>query len=165
MVRHHVAPPPPRVKTWTASIRTPDGNEIPVPHLNPYIAFKNTARDAMQFYQHVLGGDLQISTFDDFPEMVPDPSERPLVMHSQLTTDDGLVLMASDTPSVQPYVQPQGVSVSLTDGDVDYLQKAWDGLTDGATVIMPFAEAPWGGHFGMFTDRFGINWMIASSND
>ncbi|MCF8589779.1 VOC family protein [Gordonia sp. HY285] len=131
-------------------------------HLNPYISFRNNARDAMEFYHEVLGGELVVSTFEDFPDMVPDPSERTLVMHAQLTTDDDLVLMASDTPSVMPYTAPTGISVSLSGSDVDELRRAWAGLTDGATVTMPFDQAPWGAYFGMFTDRFGIAWMIAS---
>ncbi|GAA4659802.1 VOC family protein [Gordonia humi] len=131
-------------------------------NLNPYISFKNNARDAMEFYRTVLGGDLIITTFADFPDMVPDPAERELVMHSQLTTDDGLVLMGSDTPSTMPYAPPTGISVSYSGSDVDELRRIWDGLSDGGTVAVPFAQAPWGAWFGMFTDRFGIAWMVAS---
>lgn len=133
-----------------------------MPNLNPYISFKNQARDAMDFYHATLGGTLDVTTFEDFPDMVPDPAERTLVMHSQLTTDDGLVLMASDTPSMMPYADPAGISVSLSGSDVDALRRAWDGLADGGTVTMPFDQAPWGGYFGMFTDRFGIAWMVAT---
>ncbi|WP_143965732.1 VOC family protein [Gordonia zhaorongruii] len=133
-----------------------------MPNLNPYVSFKDTARQAMEFYQQALGGDLDISTFEAFPDMV-DPSEAANVMHAQLTTEDGLVLMASDTPSTMGYQPPQGISVSLSGPDVDKLRTWWDKLSEGGEPTMPFAEAPWGGYFGMFTDRFGIAWMVASS--
>ena len=131
--------------------------------LNPYLSFHRNAREAMEFYRSVLGGDLQISTFADFPDMVPDPAERDLVMHAQLTTDDGLVLMASDTPSVMPYTAPAGISVSYSGDDLDELRRVWDALSADGAVGMPFAEAPWGAWFGMVTDRFGIDWMVASA--
>ncbi len=131
-------------------------------NLNPYLAFHDNARAAMEFYQQALGGDLDISTFGEMPEMGYEPSEAHLVMHAQLTTPDGLVLMASDTPASMDYVRPQGFSVSLSGTDADMLRQAWDRLSDGGNVTMPFEPAPWGGLFGMFTDRFGIDWMIAA---
>ncbi|MGX1933007.1 VOC family protein [Microbacterium resistens] len=134
-------------------------------NLNPYLSFRDNAREAMEFYQGALGGELDISTFESFPDMVQGPDEASLVMHAQLTTPDGLVLMASDTPSAMPYAAPQGVAVSLSGPDADELRAAWDRLTDGASITMPFAPAPWGGLFGMFTDRFGIDWMVATTED
>ncbi|WP_424936182.1 MULTISPECIES: VOC family protein [Bacteria] len=133
--------------------------------LNPYLSFRDNARAAMEFYQQALGGELEVMTFEAFPEMVPDPSEATLVMHAQLTTPEGLVLMASDTPSVMPYAAPQGISVSLSGTDADALRAAWDKLSDGGTVAMPFERAPWGALFGMFTDRFGIQWMVNAGQE
>ncbi|ALJ21537.1 VOC family protein [Microbacterium sp. No. 7] len=128
--------------------------------LNPYISFKNSAREALEFYQSVLGGELQIDEFSSFPDMAP-AGEESLVMHGQLTTDDGLVLMASDTPSSMPYSPPGGISVSLSGDDAERLQAAWDGLAEGGAVIEPYQTPPWGGTFGMLTDRFGVVWMVA----
>lgn len=133
--------------------------------LTPYLSFHDNARVAMEFYQQALGGQLDISTFGEMPDMGHEPRDAELVMHAQLTTPDGLVLMASDTPSSMDYVRPQGFSVSLSGADVDAAQRAWDRLTDGGTIAMPFAPAPWGGLFGMFTDRFGIDWMIAAGEE
>lgn len=133
--------------------------------LSPYISFHQNAREAMQFYQSALGGDLTIDTFDAFPDMVPDEAERHLVMHARLTTPDGLLLMASDTPSVMPYKQPQGISVSYAGDDVDTVRAAWDALTVDGNITMPLDTPPWGGLFGMFTDKFGIDWMIAASTE
>ncbi|MDQ0261867.1 VOC family protein [Sinomonas atrocyanea] len=129
--------------------------------LNPYLSFKDNARDAMTFYQSVLGGELSISTFDDL-HAATDPSEGPLVMHSQLTTPSGFTLMASDTPSRMEYHPGNNFSVSLSGGPEteDELRGYWDRLTEGATVAMPLEKAVWGDTFGMLTDRFGIAWLV-----
>lgn len=129
--------------------------------LNPYLSFRNTARDALEHYHSVLGGSLDIMTFGSMPDMGYDPSESELVMHGQLTTDDGLVLMASDTPSSMEYRDPAGMSVSLSGDEADKLHAAWDGLSEGGTITVPLEAAPWGGEFGMFVDKFGIDWMVA----
>lgn len=129
-------------------------------NLNPYLSFRDNAREAMEFYQGVLGGELDVNVFSEFPDMLQDPSEGSLVMHAQLTTPDGLVLMASDTPSSMPYVAPQGFSVSLSGTSAETTRTVWEALSDGATITMPLAPAPWGGLFGMLVDRFGVDWML-----
>ena len=129
-------------------------------NLNPYLSFRPEARAAMEFYQSVLGGELDISVFGDFPDMVQNPDQHDLVMHAQLTTPDGLVLMASDTPDGMPYEKPQGISVSLSGNTQEETQRVWDGLAEGATITMPLDVPPWGGTFGMLVDRFGIAWML-----
>ena len=128
--------------------------------LNPYLSFQNQARDAMTFYQNVFGGDLDISTFGQYEGMVQDPAENDLVMHAQLTSPDGFVLMGADTPTGMPYSKPAGMSVSVSGDDESALEGFWDKLVDGGTVVMPFDTPPWGGRFGMLTDRFGIQWMV-----
>ena len=129
--------------------------------LNPYLSFRSNAREAIEFYRSVFGGDLEISTFGEYDGMVDDPSEKDLVMHSQLTSPDGFVLMASDTPSSMPYREPGGSSISVSGEDEAQLQRFWDGLAEGGSVTMPFDTPPWGGRFGMLRDKFGIDWMIA----
>ncbi|MEN2740566.1 VOC family protein [Microbacterium sp. X-17] len=128
--------------------------------LNPYLSFQGQAREAIEFYQSVLGGDLQIMTFGDMPDLGTEASENDLVMHGQLETRDGFTIMASDTPSSMPYVPAAGVSISVSGDDEAVLEQYWDGLSTGGTIALPFAPAPWGGRFGMFTDRFGISWML-----
>ena len=127
--------------------------------LNPYISFKDNAREAMNFYQSVLGGDLTVSTFDDF-HAAQDASEGPLVMHSQLSTPNGLTLMASDTPSRMEYSPGTNFSISLSGEDETELRGYWDKLTDGATVTMPLEKAMWGDTFGMLVDKFGVAWLV-----
>ncbi|WP_194396485.1 VOC family protein [Microbacterium atlanticum] len=129
--------------------------------LNPYLSFADQAREAMTFYQGVFGGELDISTFGQYEGMVQDPAEADLVMHAQLTSPDGFVLMAADTPTGMTWRQPAGMAVSVSGDDEALLQGFWDKLTDRGTVTMPFDTPPWGGRFGMLTDRFGIDWMVA----
>ena len=128
--------------------------------LNPYLSFKDQAREAMEFYRDVFGGELTVSTFSEYPGMTDNPAESDLVMHAQLTTPDGFVLMGSDTPSSMPYAPPAGIAVSVSGDDEASLQGYWDKLADGGSVTMPFETPPWGGRFGMLTDRFGVDWML-----
>jgi PhnB protein len=130
--------------------------------LNPYLSFRDSARSAMEFYHSVFGGELTIDTFASF-DMGQDPSENDLVMHAQLETPQGFTLMASDTPGSIPYETPAGFSVSLSGDDEVALEGFWNALAAGGTVTMPLDTPPWGGRFGMLTDRFGIAWMVAVS--
>jgi PhnB protein len=134
-----------------------------MPSLNPYLSFKANAREAMEFYQSVFGGDLEVSTFGTYEGMVEDPSENDLVMHAQLSTPDGFILMGSDTPARMGYEAPAGFSVSVSGDDETQLEGFWNGLAAGGAVTMPFEAPPWGGRFGMLRDKFGIDWMIAYS--
>jgi PhnB protein len=127
--------------------------------LNPYLSFGDNAREAMSFYESVFGGELTVSTFADFHASA-DPSEQQKIMHAQLETPDGLVLMAADTPEGMEYRPQAGVSVSLSGDDEAKLRGYWERLSEGGTVTMPFEKAPWGATFGMCVDRFGTNWMV-----
>jgi PhnB protein len=129
-------------------------------NLNPYISFRDQAREALEFYQSVFGGELALDTFAQF-DMGQDPSENDLIMHGQLETPAGFVLMAADTPSTMPYTPAAGVAISVSGDDEAALQAYWDALAADGTVGMPFETPPWGGRFGMVTDRFGIDWMLA----
>lgn len=136
-----------------------------MPSLNPYLSFKANAREAMEFYQSVLGGDLQVMTFADAGGMGVPPEEQALVMHSMLTTTEGFVLMGSDTPGHIEYVEPRGVQISISGEDEQTLRRYWDGLVSGGAVTMPLDPAPWGGLFGMGQDRFGVDWMVSVNAD
>ena len=66
--------------------------------LNPYLSFRDNARQAMDFYESVFGGELTRATFAEF-HASEDPAEQDKVMHSMLATDNGLTLMGADTPN------------------------------------------------------------------
>ena len=126
--------------------------------LNPYLNFKNNARAAMDFYKSVFGGQLTVTSFAD-GGMAQDPAEKDLVMHSQLESPGGYTLMGSDTPMSMGAPRPNG-TVSISGDDAMALEGYWKKLSDGATVAMPLAKAPWGDSFGMLVDKFGVSWMV-----
>jgi PhnB protein len=127
--------------------------------LNPYLSFRNTAREAMDFYQSVFGGELTRSTFAEF-HASDDPAEQDKIMHSMLTTGGGQVLMASDTPNSMDYAPGNNYSISLSGDDDAELRGYWEKLSARGTVTMPLSPAPWGDTFGMCTDRFGVSWLV-----
>jgi PhnB protein len=127
--------------------------------LNPYLGFRDNAREAMTFYESVFGGELTISTFADF-HASEDPAEQDKVMHSQLETPEGLVLMGADTPNRMDFEPQAGVSVSLSGDDAAKLRGWWERLSENGTVTVPFERAPWGDTFGMCVDRFGTSWIV-----
>lgn len=127
--------------------------------LNPYLNFRGEAREAMDFYQSVLGGELTRSTFGESHMDVP-ADEVDQIMHSQLQTPAGLALMAADIPSSMELASGSAISVSLSGDDEAELRGWFDGLSAGGTVTVPMAKAPWGDTFGMFTDKFGIDWLV-----
>jgi PhnB protein len=140
--------------------RTVEGEPTVSTLLNPYISFRDTARDALTFYQSVFGGDLALSTFGDF-HASDDPAETDKIMHGMLTTEKGLVLMGADTPNSMDYSPGNNISVSLSGDDEAELRGYYDKLSgDGGTVTVPMDRAPWGDIFGMCTDKFGIAWLV-----
>ena len=132
--------------------------------LNPYLGFRDNAREAMTFYQSVFGGELTLSTFGEF-QASEDPAEADKIMHAMLTTGQGMVLMGADTPNAMGYTPGSTVSVSLSGDDEAELRGYWDKLSaDGGTVTVPLEPAPWGDIFGMCTDRFGTAWLVNVNN-
>jgi PhnB protein len=127
--------------------------------LNPYLTFRDNAREAMEFYQSVFGGKLTISTFEEF-HASQDPSEKDKVMHANLEADNGMVLMGSDTPNQMEYHPGSSFSVSLSGDDEKELSGYFNSLAAGGTTSMPLNKAPWGDTFGMCADKFGVNWLV-----
>jgi PhnB protein len=126
--------------------------------LNPYLNFPGNARDAMEFYQTVFGGDLTVNTFGEFGNQ--DAAVADKVMHAMLESDRGYALMASDLGPGMEHVPGTNITLSLSGDDVDELRGYWEKLTDGGRVNMPLEKQVWGDEFGMCTDRFGIAWMV-----
>ncbi len=132
--------------------------------LNPYLSFRDNARQAMEFYHSVLGGELTMSTFAELHASV-DPAEQDKIMHAMVQGESGLVLMGADTPNGMEYSPPAGISVSLSGDDEAALRGYWEKLSDGGTVIEPLDRAPWGDIFGMCVDQFGISWLVNIRGD
>jgi len=129
--------------------------------LNPYLSFRDNAREAMEFYQSVFGGTLDITTYEEY-HASEDPAESDKVMHAQLSTDNGLVLMAADTPNSMELNPGDNVSISLSGAsdDEDELRGCYEKLKAGGQEMMPLEKAPWGDTFGLLQDRFGIYWLV-----
>ncbi|MCW2865891.1 MAG: 3-demethylubiquinone-9 3-methyltransferase [Marmoricola sp.] len=126
-------------------------------HLNPYLSFDGDARAAMEFYRDVLGGELTTTPYGEYADPQAPGAER--LMHAQLVTDDGIWLMAADTPPGAGAPSAGSITVSLS-GDDPRLREQWEQLAEGGQVTLPFEQQMWGDTFGMCTDRFGTPWMV-----
>jgi PhnB protein len=127
--------------------------------LNPYLSFKDNTREAMEFYRTVFGGKLDLSTFKDY-HASQDPNEDDLIMHSQLEAENGITIMASDTPNRMEYRAGTNMSMSLSGDNEAELKGYFEKLSAGGTVTMPLEKAMWGDSFGMLTDKFGVQWLV-----
>ncbi|MFI5780829.1 VOC family protein [Nocardia sp. NPDC051570] len=125
---------------------------------NSCITFKGNARQAMEFYREVFGGDLEVGTVADFG--APDSADGDKVMHARLDTAAGYTLMAWDFPDDWP---GNDVAVFLG-GDDDELRDYFEKLSVGGTVTLPLAQQVWGDEAGSLVDRFGISWMFNITN-
>ncbi len=126
--------------------------------LNPYIHFRDTARDALTFYAGVLGGEPTIMTFGGFG--MDDEAVAGLVMHGQLETPAGYTIMASDTPPGMTLPSGSSVTISLSGDDAEALRGYFAGLSEGGTVNAALEKQSWGDEFGQLTDRFGVSWLV-----
>jgi len=125
--------------------------------LNPYLNFNGDARQALEFYQGVFGGELALNTFGDMG--AADAPDAAKIMHGQLETAAGYTIMASDVPGHMEYQPAAGFSVSLS-GDDEDLRGYFAKLAAGGTLAMPLEKQAWGDEFGMCVDKFGISWMV-----
>jgi PhnB protein len=126
--------------------------------LNPYVSFDGNAREAMEFYRDVFGGDLTLGTYGEFG--AADSPDADKIMHGQLETPAGFTLMGADNPPGTPHSPGTNMAISLSGDDADDLRRYWDKLSDGGTVSVPLERQMWGDEFGMCTDRFGTAWMV-----
>jgi PhnB protein len=126
--------------------------------LNPYVSFSDTARQALEFYRGVFGGELTLSTFGESGMAGGPDADR--IMHGQLETPAGYTLMAADTPAGMERTVGTNMSVSLSGDDTEELRGYFDKLSDGGTVTMPLEKQMWGDEFGMCVDPFGVSWMV-----
>ena len=131
---------------------------------NPYINFKSNTREAMTFYQTIFGGKLTMRTFKEF-HASQEPGEDDLIMHAELLAENGMTLMASDTPSRMVYRPGTNFSLSLSGDNEAELTARFRKLSSGGTITMPLEKAPWGDTFGSCTDKFGVNWLVNISKN
>lgn len=127
--------------------------------LNPYLNFDGNTREALEFYKHVFGGELKISTFSDIPGMPVPEGYADKVMHGVLEAAD-VTIMASEGRPGEKVKVGDNVNLSLSGDDNDKLTGYFKGLSEGGQVTMPMALQAWGDVFGMCTDKYGINWLV-----
>ena len=126
--------------------------------LNPYISYAGNARQAMEFYQQVFGGDLTLHTFGEYG--APDAPEADKIMHGMLEAPNGFTLMGADTPPGMEHKPGTNMTVSLSGDDADELRGYWEKLSAGGNVSVPLEKQMWGDEFGMCEDQFGVPWMV-----
>ena len=126
--------------------------------LNPYISFANNAREAMEFYKSVFGGELTINTYGEFGQADGPAADN--IMHSQLQTPQGFTLMGADTPPGMEHNPGSNFAVSLSGDDPKELHGYWDKLIQDGEVMVPLEKQMWGDEFGQCADKFGIQWMV-----
>lgn len=128
--------------------------------INPYLVFDGNAREAIEFYHSVLGGKLDGQTNAEFGAPVSD-EYKDKIMHAYIETES-ITLMASDAQEGSHPKVGNNVNVSLSGAveDDEFLTKVFAGLSEGGAVTMPLGPSPWGDKFGMFTDKYGIEWLV-----
>lgn len=138
-------------------------------NINPYLSFDGNAEKAMTFYKSVFGGEFPggVMRWGDMPgcdegDTKLSDADKGKVMHMALPISDGNVIMASDSlKSFGPKLQKgNNVTVALGPPTREEADRLFAGLSAGGNVQMPMADAFWGGYFGSFEDKYGINWLI-----
>jgi PhnB protein len=125
--------------------------------LEPYLYFKGNAKEAMEFYKSVFGGELEISTAADSPPEAQMPGTKPTdVMHASLKGP--VNIYGGDSSKASD--KSAKVELSLGGTDEAELRKIFEALSAGGEVRMPLEKQFWGDTFGMFTDKYGVDWMM-----
>ena len=132
--------------------------------INPHINFNGNAEEAFNFYKSVFGGEFaKVMRFKDLasPEFPVDEKEANLIMHIALPIGKN-ILMANDVPPSlgQTNENENRSKISISAESREEADKLFIGLSAGGQVEMPIADSPWGSYFGMFRDKYGIEWMV-----
>lgn len=134
--------------------------------INPYIHFNGNAEEAFTFYKSTFGGELnRIIRFKDMafnPDFLIPEKEANKIMHVELPIGTSSVLMGSDTPEAlgTQNERENRSKISVTAKSKEEADKIFNGLSAGGHIEMPMEDSPWGSYFGMFRDKYGIEWMI-----
>jgi PhnB protein len=133
--------------------------------INPYIHFNGNAEEAFTFYKSVFGSEFtsivrfKDMNFEGAPKL---EKEAEKIMHIALPVGQHNVLMGSDTPEQfgKHNEKETRSKIFLSAKSKEEADHLFNGLSKGGEVEMPMETSPWGTYFGMFRDRFGIEWMV-----
>lgn len=133
--------------------------------INPHINFNGNAEEAFTFYKSVFGGEFtKIIRFKDLAsaEFPIAEKEENKIMHIALPIGKHNVLMANDVPEFMGKVNENEhrSKISINTESKDEADKLFNGLSVCGTIEMPITDSPWGSYFGMFRDKYGIEWMV-----
>ena len=129
-------------------------------YLAPFINFQGRAREAMEFYHRVLGGNLDLQTLNK--QGVPKPaSPGDRISHARLEADGGLSIIASDGHPDYPAKVGDNLAIALGGTDRDRLTRIFTDLGEGGRIQMPLAKQPRGSAVGWLKDKFGIGWTVS----
>jgi len=135
--------------------------------INPYLNFNGNCEEAFNFYRSVFGGEfLSLQRFKEVPSEGQLPAdEGEWIMHVALPIGHGTILMGSDRPSNMGKATPgDSFYISIQTDNDEETDRLFNGLSAGGKVTMPLERVFWGARFGMFVDKFGIQWMINQEN-
>ncbi|GAA1679757.1 VOC family protein [Glycomyces endophyticus] len=128
-------------------------------HVTPHLNFRGEAREALEFYRSVFGGELAVTTYGEMGST--DPAEAGLVVWGQVAAPNGFRVMAYDAPAARPWSRGEDpFFVSVRGTGAEELAGLWAGLAEGGTVVQPFGPSAWAAAYGMVRDRFGITWVL-----
>ncbi|MDG1147391.1 MAG: VOC family protein [Crocinitomicaceae bacterium] len=134
--------------------------------INTYLTFKGNCEAAFDFYKQAFGGEFaHVGRFKDMPQNDPncqvDQSEQNKIMHISYPIGD-TVLMGSDAGGewAKGVTVGNNFSVSVNTDSQQEADRLFDMLSENGKITMPMNKTFWGSYFGMFTDQFGIQWMI-----
>ena len=133
--------------------------------INPYIHFNGNAEEAFNFYKSVFGGEFaMVMRFKDltFEGSIAKEEEANKIMHIALPIGNHNILMGSDSPSALGTHNESETRSKISVGaeNKEEADKLFNGLSAGGQIEMPIQDSPWGSYFGMFRDKFGIEWMV-----
>jgi len=132
--------------------------------INPYLNFKGNTEEAFNFYKSVFGGEfITLMRWKDAPEADKMPAgDQEKIMHVSLPIGKGNVLMATDACESMGQTLTVGNNfyISISPESEEEATRLFNGLSAGGKVTMPLHKAFWGAYFGMFTDKFGTQWMV-----
>ena len=132
--------------------------------INPHINFNGNAEEAFTFYKSVFGGEFaKIMRFKDIstPEFQVTENEANKIMHIALPIGKN-ILMANDVPESMGQINENEnrSKISISAESKEEADKLFNGLSIGGQIEAPIGDSPWGSYFGMFRDKYGIEWMV-----